>query len=36
LRVGEVDIARGQLAMLDEGQLRDAPFADDPVKGAAE
>jgi hypothetical protein len=34
LRVGEVDIARGQLATLDEGQLRDAPFADDPVKGA--
>ena len=34
LRVGEVEIARGQLATLDENRLRDAPFADDPVKGA--
>ena len=34
LRVGEVDISRGQLATLDEAQLHDAPFADDPVKGA--
>ena len=34
LRVGEVDIARDQLSTLDEGALRDAPFADDPVKGA--
>ena len=33
-RVGEVDIARGQLATLDEARLRDVPFADDPVKGA--
>jgi caspase domain-containing protein len=33
LRVGEVEIARGQLATLDEGTLRDTPFADDPVKG---
>jgi hypothetical protein len=29
-----VDIKRGQLATLDEAQLRDVPFADDPVKGA--
>jgi Caspase domain len=33
LRVGEVEIARGQLSTLDESALRDAPFADDPVKG---
>jgi hypothetical protein len=34
LRVGEVEIARGQLATLDENRLHDTPFADDPVKGA--
>ena len=35
LRIGEVKIAAGQIATLDEGQqLRDAPFSDDPVKGA--
>lgn len=33
LRVGEVQIPRGQLAMLDENRLRDVPFSDDPVKG---
>ena len=35
LRVGEVDIPRGQLVALAEAMLRDAPFSDDPVKGAA-
>ena len=34
LRVGEIEIARGQLTTLDEPSLRDAPFSDDPVKGA--
>jgi hypothetical protein len=33
LRVGEVEIARGQLSTLDEAALHDAPFSDDPVKG---
>lgn len=33
LRVGQVQIAAGQVTMLDESQLRDAPFSDDPVKG---
>jgi hypothetical protein len=33
LRIGQIDIARGTLAVLDEGRLRDAPFSDDPVKG---
>jgi len=33
LRVGEIEIERGQLRTLDESALRDAPFADDPVKG---
>jgi len=33
LRVGDVQIASGQLATLDEATLRDAPFSDDPVKG---
>ncbi|HET6279982.1 MAG TPA: caspase family protein [Polyangia bacterium] len=34
LRVGEIDIARGQITTLDEPSLRDTPFSDDPVKGA--
>src|SRR5262249_45012301 len=34
LRIGEVDVAPGQLVALVEGNLRDAPFSDDPVKGA--
>jgi hypothetical protein len=34
LRIGEIHIVSGQLALLDETRLRDAPFADDPVKGA--
>ena len=34
LRVGEIDVPRGQLVALDEARLRDAPFSDDPVKGA--
>ncbi len=33
LRVGEVQVAAGQLTVLDESSLRDAPFSDDPVKG---
>jgi hypothetical protein len=35
LRVGEIDVPRGQLVALAELMLRDAPFSDDPVKGAA-
>jgi hypothetical protein len=34
LRIGEVEIPRGQLVALVEPALRDAPFSDDPVKGA--
>ena len=34
LRVGEIDVSPGQMITLDEGRLRDAPFSDDPVKGA--
>jgi hypothetical protein len=33
LRLGDVDIAAGMIVTLDESRLRDAPFADDPVKG---
>jgi hypothetical protein len=33
LRVGQIDIPRGQLVALSEPMLRDAPFSDDPVKG---
>ncbi len=33
LRIGEVTVQGGQLAVLDEARLRDAPFSDDPVKG---
>ena len=35
LRVGEIDVPRGELVTLEEGSLRDAPFSADPVKGAA-
>ncbi|HEY7374805.1 MAG TPA: caspase family protein, partial [Polyangia bacterium] len=34
LRVGDVDVPRGQMVALAEARLRDAPFSDDPVKGA--
>lgn len=34
LRIGQVDLATGQTTTLDEARLHDAPFADDPVKGA--
>jgi hypothetical protein len=33
LRVGEVTVAAGQLAVLDEPSLKNTRFADDPVKG---
>jgi hypothetical protein len=33
LRIGEFRVTEGQLVTLDESQLRDAPFSDDPVKG---
>ncbi|MCE9668233.1 caspase family protein [Myxococcus stipitatus] len=35
LRIGEVEVARGRQAVLEESRLRDAPFSDDPVKGVA-
>ncbi len=34
LRLGQIEVPRGRLVTLDEASLRDAPFADDPVKGA--
>jgi hypothetical protein len=34
LRVGEVDVPPGRLVALEERRLSDAPFSDDPVKGA--
>jgi hypothetical protein len=34
LRIGEVEVRRGQEAVLEEARFRDAPFSDDPVKGA--
>lgn len=34
LRVGKIHITNGQLITLDEKSLKDAPFSDDPVKGA--
>jgi uncharacterized caspase-like protein len=34
LRLGHVQIPAGRLVTLDEASLRDAPFSDDPVKGA--
>ncbi|HVT07924.1 MAG TPA: caspase family protein [Polyangia bacterium] len=33
LRVGEIDVARGELVTLEENRLHDAPFSADPVKG---
>jgi hypothetical protein len=33
LRVGEIEVASNQMITLEEARLRDAPFADDPVKG---
>jgi hypothetical protein len=33
LRIGEVQVRRGQETVLEEARLRDAPFSDDPVKG---
>jgi uncharacterized caspase-like protein len=33
LRIGEVEVSAGQMITLEENRLRDAPFADDPVKG---
>lgn len=33
LRLGSVDVRPGQLAVVEESGLRDAPFSDDPVKG---
>jgi hypothetical protein len=35
LRVGEIDVPQGQLVSLEERRLHDAPFSDDPVKGAS-
>ena len=35
LRVGEIDVPRGELVTLEEGSLRDAPFSADPVKGGS-
>ena len=34
LRIGEAEVRRGRTTVLDESRLRDAPFSDDPVKGA--
>jgi hypothetical protein len=34
LRVGEVEVPRDEMVLLEERRLHDAPFADDPVKGA--
>jgi hypothetical protein len=34
LRVGTIDVPRGELVSVEERRLHDAPFADDPVKGA--
>lgn len=33
LRIGEIDVARGELVTLEEDRLHDAPFSADPVKG---
>lgn len=35
LRIGEVDVPRGELVALSDSMLHDAPFSDDPVKGPA-
>jgi hypothetical protein len=34
IRIGKVEIPEGQVVTLNEAGLRDAPFSDDPVKGA--
>jgi hypothetical protein len=34
LRVGEIDVPRDEMVLLEEQRLHDAPFTDDPVKGA--
>ena len=34
LRVGDIEVPSGRLVALEEARLRDAPFSDDPVKGA--
>jgi hypothetical protein len=33
LRIGELRVSEGELSVLDEARLKDAPFSDDPVKG---
>jgi len=33
LRIGEIDVTRGELITLEEDRLHDAPFTADPVKG---
>jgi hypothetical protein len=33
LRIGEIQIVPGQVSLLHESQLHDAPFSDDPIKG---
>jgi hypothetical protein len=33
LRIGEIQIAPGQIATVEEASLHDTPFSDDPVKG---
>ncbi len=33
LRIGEVEVRRGEETVLEEARFRDAPFSDDPVKG---
>ncbi|MFL5320530.1 MAG: caspase domain-containing protein [Myxococcaceae bacterium] len=35
LRIGEVTVAGGKMTVIDDTELRDAPFTDDPVKGVA-
>lgn len=34
LRVGEITVAQGGRVIVEESRLHDAPFSDDPVKGA--
>ncbi|QRO00970.1 caspase family protein [Archangium violaceum] len=34
LRIGVAEVRRGRTSVIDESLLRDAPFSDDPVKGA--
>lgn len=34
LRLGQIEVAEGQIVMLDEARLKNARYADDPVKGA--